>query len=247
VIWQGMHGGLSWEHTTPYDMGENAPDDRRRRFRPHPARRTEERNDDDAGARPARISGPKLKGLSVIGYARVCTSAQEKGHGLGAQSDEMRRHCQASELQLLTVTYDVMSRGSVPKLFGRQTAIAAIESGLAGGLLVHALDRATRDELDAASIAKRANTNGWTLLGCNGAKSSDASQRLLFDIRVAMAAEEKRKISERTKEGLRRAKAQGQQLGRPSKIDPSIVAEINARRQEDAMSTTSDPPCERWG
>ena len=180
--------------------------------------------------------GPKLRGLRVIGYARVSTSAQEKGHGLGAQSDEMRRYCQANELQLLTVTYDVMSSGSVPKLFGRQTAIAAIESGLADGLLVRALDRATRDQLDAASIAKRANMNGWTLLDCNGANSSDASQRLLFDIRVAMAAEERRKISERTKEGLRRAKAQGQQLGRPSKIDPSIVAEIIAMRQEDGLS-----------
>ncbi|WP_329955261.1 recombinase family protein [Rhodococcoides fascians] len=180
--------------------------------------------------------GPKLKGLRVIGYARVSTSAQEKGHGLGAQSDEMRRYCQANELQLLTVTYDVMSSGSVPKLFGRQTAIAAIESGLADGLLVRALDRATRDQLDAASIAKRANTNGWTLLDTQGANSSDASQRLLFDIRVAMAAEEKRKISERTKEGLRRAKAQGQQLGRPSKIDPSIVAEIIAMRTEDGLS-----------
>lgn len=181
-------------------------------------------------------AGPQLKSLRVIGYARVSTSAQEKGHGLGAQSDEMRRYCQANELQLLTVTYDVMSSGSVPKLFGRQTAIAAIESGLADGLLVRAFDRATRDQLDAASIAKRANMNGWTLLDTQGANSSDASQRLLFDIRVAMAAEEKRKISERTKEGLRRAKAQGQQLGRPSKIDPSIVAEIIAMRQEAGLS-----------
>ena len=181
-------------------------------------------------------AGPKLKGLRVIGYARVSTSTQERAHGLGAQSDEMRRYSQVNELQLLTVTYDVMSGGSVPKLFGRQTAIAAIESGLADGLLVRALDRATRDQLDAASIAKRANTNGWTLRDCNGANSSDASQRLLFDLRVAFAAEEMRKISERTKEGLRRAKAHAQQLGRPSKIDPSIVAEIIAMRTEDRMS-----------
>ena len=63
------------------------------------------------------------------------------GHGLGAQSDEMRRYCLANELQLLAVTYDVMSSGSVSKLFGRQTAVAAIESGMADGLLVRALDR----------------------------------------------------------------------------------------------------------
>ena len=109
------------------DMGGNAPDDRRRRFRPHSARLTGERNDDNAGARPVRTRGTKAQGPRVIGYARVSTSAQEKGHGLGAQSDEMRRYCQANELQLLTVTYDVMSSGSVPKLFGRQAAIAAIE------------------------------------------------------------------------------------------------------------------------
>ena len=177
-----------------------------------------------------------LRGLRVIGYARVSTNAQEKGHGLGAQQDEMRRYCAANELQLLTVTYDVMSSGSVPKLHGRATAIAAIEAGLADALLVRALDRATRDQLDAAAIAQRANVNGWTLLDTQGANSSDASQRLLFDIRVAMAAEEKRKISERTKEGLRRAKAQGVKLGRPSAIAPDVEAEIVAMRVEDGLS-----------
>lgn len=181
-------------------------------------------------------AGPELKGLRVIGYARVSTGAQEKGHGLGAQQDEMRRYCQANELQLLTVTYDVMSSGSVPKLFGRQTAIAAIESGMADALLVRALDRATRDQLDAASLFKRAEAYGWRLLDCDHADSGDPSQRLLADVRIAMASEERRKISERTKEGLRRAKAQGQQLGRPSKIDPGIVAEIIAMRTEDRMS-----------
>ncbi len=181
-------------------------------------------------------TGPKLQCLRVIGYARVSTSAQEKGHGLGAQSDEMRRYCQANELQLLTVTYDVMSSGSVPKLFGRQTAIAAIESGMADALLVRALDRCARDQLDAASLFKRAEANGWRLLDCDRVDSGDPSQRLLADVRIAVASEERRKISERTKEGLRRAKAQGQQLGRPSKIDPSIVAEIIAMRQEDGLS-----------
>jgi DNA invertase Pin-like site-specific DNA recombinase len=177
-----------------------------------------------------------LNGLRVIGYARVSTQAQEKGHGLGSQQDEMGRFCQSNEMQLITVTYDVMSSGSVPKLHGRACAIAAIEAGLADALLVRALDRATRDQLDAAALAKRANANGWTLLDTQGANSSDASQRLLFDIRVAMAAEEKRKISERTKEGLRRAKAQGTQLGRPSRIVPEIVAEIVAMRVEDKLS-----------
>lgn len=109
-----------------------------------------------------------LSGLRVVGYARVSTQAQgEKGYGLAAQQDVMRQYCAANGLQLLTITYDVVSGGSVEKMHGRATAIAAIESGLADALLVRALDRATRDQLDAASIFKRANKNGWRLLDCD--------------------------------------------------------------------------------
>ncbi|GAB6920098.1 recombinase family protein [Rhodococcus erythropolis] len=178
-----------------------------------------------------------LSGLRVVGYARVSTQAQgEKGYGLAAQQDVMRQYCAANGLQLLTITYDVVSGGSVEKMHGRATAIAAIESGLADALLVRALDRATRDQLDAASIFKRANKNGWRLLDCDRADSGDPSQRLLADIRIAMAAEEKRKISERTREGMRRAKAQGKHIGRPSRIDPVVVEGIVEMRKQEGLS-----------
>lgn len=174
-----------------------------------------------------------LSGLRVVGYARVSTQAQgEKGYGLAAQQEVMRQYCAANGLQLLTITFDVVSGGSVEKMHGRATAIAAIESGLADALLVRALDRATRDQLDAASIFKRANKNGWRLLDCDRADSGDPSQRLLADIRIAMAAEEKRKISERTREGMRRAKAQGKHIGRPSRIDPVVVEGIVEFRRD---------------
>lgn len=178
-----------------------------------------------------------LNGLRVVGYARVSTSAQgERGHGLGSQQDEMKNYCAANGLQLRTVTYDVVSGGTSGKMFGREAAILAIESGLADALLVRALDRATRDQLDAASLFKRANKNGWRLLDCDKADSGDPSQRLLADIRIAMAAEEKRKISERTCEGLRRAKAQGKQIGRQSRIDRIIVDEIVSMRRAEGLS-----------
>ena len=51
-------------------------------------------------------------------------------------------------------------------------------------------------------------------MDCDKADSGDPSQRLLADIRIAVAAEERRKISERTKEGLKRARKQGKRLGR---------------------------------
>ncbi|MGW4479401.1 recombinase family protein [Rhodococcus triatomae] len=180
----------------------------------------------------AQAAGPQ-RGLRVIGYARVSTAAQgERGYGLGAQQETMRRYCEKNGFGLLTVTYDVVSGGSSEKMFGRATAIAAIESGLADALLVRALDRATRDQYDAASLFKRANKNGWRLLDCDRVDSGDPSQRLLADIRIAVAAEERRKISERTREGMRRAKAQGKQVARPSRISEVVVEEIVSMRRE---------------
>ncbi|CAN5802366.1 hypothetical protein BH10ACT9_BH10ACT9_36550 [soil metagenome] len=176
-----------------------------------------QRSDQQQGARPLRL----------IGYRRVSTTTQgETGHGLGAQGDELTRYAEAQGHELVHVITDVVSGSSADKMTGRSIAIAAIEAGIADGLLVRALDRATRDQLDAAELFKRSERNGWRLLDCDRADSGDPSQRLLADIRIAVAAEERRKISQRTREGLARAKRAGVQLGRPSRIPADVVARI---------------------
>lgn len=124
------------------------------------------------------------------------------------------------------VITDVVSGTAADKMTGRAMAIAAVEAGIADGLLVRALDRATRDQLDAAELFKRAERNGWRLLDCDRADSGDDSQRLLADIRIAVAAEERRKISQRTREGLARARRAGVQLGRPSRIPAEVIVRI---------------------
>jgi DNA invertase Pin-like site-specific DNA recombinase len=97
-------------------------------------------------------------------------------------------------------------------MYGREVAITAIELGVADALLVRALDRATRSQLDHASLFARAERNAWRLMDCDGADSGDPSQRLTADVRNAVAAEERRKISERTKEGLAKARKAGKRL-----------------------------------
>jgi DNA invertase Pin-like site-specific DNA recombinase len=169
----------------------------------------------------------RMRPLRLIGYARVSTSAQgEQGHGLGAQGDELARYAKAQGHELVHVITDVVSGTAADKMTGRAIALAAVEAGIADGLLVRALDRATRDQLDAAELFKRAERNGWRLLDCDRADSGDDSQRLLADIRIAVAAEERRKISQRTREGLARARRAGAQLGRPSRIPPEVIVRI---------------------
>jgi DNA invertase Pin-like site-specific DNA recombinase len=177
--------------------------------------------------------------LRVIGYCRVSTDKQSNGHGLGAQHAALEHFCQQHGHELLTVTSDVVSGGNVDAMHGRAVAIAAIESGVADALLVRALDRATRDQEDAAKLFKRAERNAWRLMDCDKADSGDPSQRLLADIRIAVAAEEKRKISERTKEGLRRARKQGKRLGRPTQIDPAVAKRIVDLRMREGLSANA--------
>lgn len=184
--------------------------------------------------------------LRVIGYCRVSTAKQgEQGHGLGAQRDALQHFCDSNGLELLTVTTDVVSGAASDRMHGREVAIAAIESGVADALLVRALDRATRDQLDAAKLFKRADENKWRLMDCDKADSGDPNQRLLADIRIAVAAEERRKIKQRTKEGLAKARKHGTRsgkpIGRPVAIQPGseLAKRIVAMRMQEGLSANA--------
>jgi DNA invertase Pin-like site-specific DNA recombinase len=58
-----------------------------------------------------------------------------------------------------------------------------------------------------------------------------------------VAAEERRRISIRTKEGLARAKCEGKKLGRPSRIDPLVVEEIVLMRRDEGMGPKAIATC----
>jgi len=180
---------------------------------------------------------PLPTALRVVGYVRVSTAKQsDTGHGLGAQLAALEHFCTVNGYELLTVTSDVVSGSASDRMHGREVAIAAIESGVADALLVRALDRATRDQEDAAKLFKRAERNAWRLMDCDKADSGDPSQRLLADIRIAVAAEERRKISERTREGLAKARKAGKRLGRPPQVDPALAQQITRMRNRDGLS-----------
>ncbi|MGV9671815.1 recombinase family protein [Gordonia sp. NPDC003504] len=120
-------------------------------------------------------------------------------------------------------------------------AVAAVESGVAQGLLVRALDRVTRDRLDAAQIIKRANDYGWRLMDCEGADSGDPSQRFQADIRLAVAAEERRKISTRTRVALeqKRKRGEGKLISTTAQRRVQVLASQAPGRRR---SPTKSPP-----
>ena len=173
----------------------------------------------------------------AIGYVRVSTLKQgQNGFGLDAQRDAIESYCAANELNLVTVIPDVMSTRRTDRMHGRAAAVAAIQAGLADVLVVRALDRASRDTIDGGQLVRQAHNEGWRLLSLDGVDSADEDQEFLNNMRLAFAQEELRKISERTKAGLQRARREGTQLGRPSQIKPALARRIVRMRMEQHLS-----------
>lgn len=172
----------------------------------------------------------------AVGFARVSTVSQANGWGLPAQRAEMERWCEANGYDLLTIFIDVMTSRRVDRLHGREAAVAAVEAfamadaiannGAETVLLVNAMDRASRSIIDGAMLTERARSNGWRLLGVDGTDSADDNQKMPNNQRLAFAEYERDQISKRTKEGLKRARAAGKQLGRRSTVPDAVICRI---------------------
>ena len=84
------------------------------------------------------------------------------------------------------------------------------------GLLVLKLDRWARSLRELTLEIEEVHAKGVTFISLNDSiDMSTATGRLQFQILSAFAEFERNLISERTKEGLARARSQGKRLGRP--------------------------------
>lgn len=201
--------------------------------------------------------------MRVIGYVRVSTDDQaENGHGLAAQRDSIERWCEREGHALVALIPDVMTTRNPGRLYGREAAIVALNAGLADALVCRDLDRATRSTEDAATLLSRARSLGWALRDLTGLDTSDEEQEFMINVRIAMAQEERRKLSRRTREGMAAAKRNGTRtgapIGRPRSIPPETERRIHELRAAglsykaicarlDANGTpTPSPTATRW-
>ena len=195
-----------------------------------PARGTRTPRNRREAARAATVDRESLR---LIGYVRVSTAAQasEKSHGLAAQRRALEKWCRAAGHELVTVIPEVASASAPDRMFGRLAVENALRAGLADAMVVRDLDRASRSTLDGAQLL----ASGWRVLGTDGTDSADPEQEFLVNVRLAMAQEERRKISRRTREGLDAARASGKTLGRPPIITKATERRI-AKLRRDGMS-----------
>ena len=128
----------------------------------------------------------------------------------------------------------------------KQEMLSRARKGEYESIIVYKLDRYARSSTELILETKELTDKGVGFISLSdNLDFTTASGKLQFQILSAFAEFERSLISERTKEGLRRAKLQGKQLGRPKgskdkkvrKKSGYYVREINKR-----LKSNNTPP-----
>ena len=101
-------------------------------------------------------------------------------------------------------------------------------------LLVTKLDRLGRNAMDVRSTVERLASSGVKVhcLALGGVDLCSPAGRMTMGVIAAVAEFERDLLIERTHSGLKRAKAEGKTLGRPSVLSTAQRAEVIRRRSE---------------
>lgn len=171
--------------------------------------------------------------MKVCLYARISkdeVSSKGKLQNPENQLMPMRKFCEAMDWKISEEFIDRASGGNsnrpeFQKMMGR------VRQRHFDLILIWSLDRFSREGmLNTLSYIRQLKDYKTGLRSLQESwldTSKEGISELLLGIMSWVAAEEKRKISERTKAGLKRAKARGKKLGRPRKKPPLKNAIFN--------------------
>lgn len=167
---------------------------------------------------------------TAVGYLRVSTDEQAaSGLGLAAQraaitADAARRGWTITAWH----SDEGLSGGLAPAdRPGMAAALAAVRGREVAALMAAKLDRVSRSVFDASGLMDQARAEGWELATADLAvDTSTPAGEAAAAMMTVFSQLERRLISQRTREALAALKAQGVQLGRPSKVADEVLTRI---------------------
>ncbi len=161
-----------------------------------------------------------------IAYYRVSTQRQgQSGLGLEGQQAAVESFCQPVE------SFTEIESGNNNQRPELQRAIAACKR-LGATLVVAKLDRLARN----VAFVSRLMESGVEFVACD----NPTANRLTIHIMAAVAEDEQRRISERTKAALAAYKARGGQLGNPKNLTTTARENGNRANVEAAKRHAAD-------
>lgn len=201
-----------------------------------------------ATAKPANLT-------EAIGYCRVSTDQQaSEGVSLAAQQQKIRDYCALNGLRLLRVEVDDGFSAKTLERPALARALASLEAGEAGALVVYKLDRLSRSLRDLLTLVEERFSEGKCGLHAVVERIDTVSPhgRAILSILGALAQLERENTAERVRMGLQFLRSIGVPLGAlpygqargprgpddrrapivPSKIELEAIAEACALRSE---------------
>jgi DNA invertase Pin-like site-specific DNA recombinase len=175
-----------------------------------------------------------MQECKYIAYYRVSTQKQGvSGLGLEAQRETVARYLGGAAAELAGEFIETETGKGVDALTKRPQLRAALEACRKSGakLLIAKLDRLARNVHFITGLMEAAKGNGRNavkFVACDMPEAND----LTIHIMAAFAEHEAKRISERTKDALRAAKARGQVLG--------VAGKANLRPNIEKRQTEAD-------
>jgi len=173
----------------------------------------------------------------ALGYKRI--SKEEEGSvSLDYQQAEIRKLCQANDLTLLSVECDEgISGKSLANRPGIQRVLRAVDQRTVDAVVVYKSDRVSRDGLESLQVEKLFLKRGVAYLSCTeGNLTSDSvDDEFMRFIRAGLNQRERKLISLRTRQALKRKREKGERVGgRPAYgwqvINGKLVPEPSEQR-----------------
>src|SRR5207244_1141151 len=110
-----------------------------------------------------------------------------------------------------------------------------LKAGRADGIVVAKLDRLSRSLQDFVGLIALAKKQKWHVVALDlGIDTSTSTGRLVANIMASVAEWEREAIGTRTREGMAAKKAQGVQMGKPSRTTLAVRARILHERSAGA-------------
>ena len=163
--------------------------------------------------------------MRAIIYARVSTEEQSLfGYSLDAQIEVCKRYCELKGWKVVMIYKEAKSSQLEDKRPEFSHAITFLKEGGADVLVAWKLDRISRSNFEFQNLIRKV---GYKFVAVeDGLDLTDDKNKLTADIKVAVAEEERRNISKRTKLGLVLARAQGKRIGRPLKYSEDLAKKV---------------------
>ena len=172
--------------------------------------------------------------LKVIGYIRVSTSKQDIGPEVQLAALEAEAHRNGWELTIYQE--DAASGKSLKNRPVLASALADLKTGTHEALAVSKLDRLSRSVADFSGMLETANRQRWALICLDlGIDTSTITGAAMAQVTCTFAEMERKKIAERTRDGMAKIKATtGKHMGRRSSLPEATVRKIVSEREKGA-------------